>query len=168
MSRFDHIFNSLNSEEKARAFAHAKSRGYIITSIADEAAFAPVVPIEVIPAEEIPRSDFAHMDDDTFESFKRYYATGEESDKGIYPPLGYTPSVRQVEKDAASFLRYMLVVAEKDGIERAIKEGYPLAAVELSSKSSRARGRKVENSKEENLQAQKRRGLKSRLTSLFS
>jgi len=160
VSRFDHIFNRLNLEEKARAFDHAKSRGYIITTIAEEAVFAPVVPIEVIPADEIPRSHFAQLNDETFESLKGYYRVTDAKDTEIYPPLGYTPSVRQEEKEAASFLRYMLTVADKDGIERAIENGYPLAKLELPAKTRGNTGRRAGDSK--------RQGLKSRLTSLFS
>jgi len=168
MSRFDHIFNRLNLEEKARIFDHAKGRGYIVTTIADEAAFAPVVPIAVIPSAEIPRSDFAHLDEVTFEALRNYYATAEDKDSRIYPPLGYTPSVRQEEKDAAAFLSYMLLVADKDGIEAAIKEGYPLTAAELPSKTLKSFGRKANSPKEESAQSRKRKGLKSRLTSLFA
>jgi len=164
MSRFDHIFTVLTLEEKARIFNHAKGRGYIITTIAEEAAFAPVVPIEVIPAAEIPRSHFAHMDNTTFESFQRYYATAESKDSEIYPPLGYTPSVSENEKTAAAFLSYMLTVATKDGIEEAIGNGYPLAKAELPSRTATGSVRKSKSSS----QPEKRRGLKSRLTSLFS
>jgi len=146
MSRFDHIFSGLNLEEKARIFDHARNKGYIITTIADAIALVPVVPIEVIPAAEIPRSHFAHLDDETFEALQRYYATAESKDMDIYPPLGYTPSVREEEKIAASFLSYMLTVAKKDGIEVAMEEGYPLAEIEKPEA----------------------RKLKYRLTSLFS
>jgi len=146
MSRFDHIFSVLAPEEKARIFNYAEGKGYIITTIADEVASVPVIPIEVIPAAEIPRSHFAHLDDATFAALKDYYTVAESKDMDIYPPLGYTPSVSEGEKVAASFLSYMLAVAKKRGIEEAIEAGYPL----------------IETPKSE------RPTVKSRLTSLFS
>jgi len=146
MSRFDHIFSALTLDEKARIFDRARSKGYILTTIADEIASVPVVPIEVIPAEEIPRGHFAHLSDSTFDALKSYYATVEVKDMDIYPPLGYTPSVSEREKIAAAFLSYMLTMVDKDGIEVALKEDYPLAEIEKSE----------------------RQGLKSRLTSLFA
>lgn len=146
MSHFNHIFSVLTLEEKARIFDHAKGRGYLITTIADEIALVPVVPIEVIPAEEIPRSHFAHLNDATFEALRNYYAVAESKDMEVYPPLGYTPSVREEEKIAASFLSYMLTVAKKSGIERAVENGYPLAEIPKPKEQT----------------------VKSRLTSLFS
>lgn len=102
-------------------------------------------PIPVIPASEISRSDFSHMDDRGFEALQGYYASAET--RPSYPPLGYTPSVRSEEKEAAALIRFMASVAEKPSSALNL-DGYPVAKI--------ARGASSEN-----------QSIFSRLTSIF-
>lgn len=129
--KFDWRFTELTLAEKVRMQKEAMSHGLTILPIADEVQGLEAEPIVVIPSSEIPREDFSHLDDATFETLQSYYASAEK--RSTYPPLGYAPSVSREEKETAAFLSFIVTVAEKwqgDALER---YGYPVARVAPST-----------------------------------
>lgn len=126
-TKYDWHFTQLTLAEKVRMQKEALRHGLTILPIADEVEGLEAEPIVVIPASEIPREDFAHLNDETFDTLQSYYASAEKS--SIYPPLGYTPSVRQEEKNAAALLSFIATVADKWGEDELKRYGYPVARV---------------------------------------
>lgn len=125
MTNFDHLFKPLPLEAKVRLAHYAKSKGYILTSVEEEVEGQPLIPLEVLKAEEITRSYFPNIDDPTYDAVKSFYQSLENTGFGVeYPPLGYTPSMSQKEKDAASFLSFMMAFDEKFGDEE--EPRYPI------------------------------------------
>ncbi len=124
MANWDRFFTAATLEEKVRLEAYARSLGYSIRPIAEEVEGLEPKPIVVIPASEIPRSDFAHLTDSEFSKLQHYYGTAEKGE--LYPPAGYNPSTTKVEKDAAATLRFMATVGNRDGQQELDRWGYPL------------------------------------------
>lgn len=130
---YDWRFTQLTLEEKVRVEKFAESLGLTILPIAQDVAGIEPTPIPVIPASKIPRSDFSHMDDRGFEALQGYYASAET--RLSYPPLGYAPSVRSEEKEAAALIRFMAAVAKKPSSALNL-DGYPVAQIAPSENQS--------------------------------
>ena len=129
--KFDWRFTELALAEKVRMQKEAMRHGLTILPIADEVQGLEAEPIVVIPSSEIPREDFSHLGDATFEKLQSYYASAEQS--SVYPPLGYTPSVSREEKEAAALLSFIVTVADKWDEGALERYGYPVARVATST-----------------------------------
>lgn len=116
-------FRKLTLEEQARADDFARSKGFRLTCLSPKVEGFPVIPIEVVPAEEITSENYPQFDEQTAESLRSYYSDPVESKSKTYPPVGFTPGVSKNEKTAAALLSYMVSDQDGTGIE---DWGYPL------------------------------------------
>ena len=131
---YGRILDRLTLPEKARLFAHARSRGFLITYLEAEVEGVEVVPLKVIPASEITEAHFpSSTSSEQLERLQRYYSMVEGRELDAYPPLSYTPSLRVEERTAATLVNHMISAAEQDSSQIA-RANYPLAPI-LRAKS---------------------------------
>jgi hypothetical protein len=117
------LLESLTVKELARINRFALERGWMITSLEDrqeelEEAYQPKI---VIPAEKMVPALFPHLDEETFEALRSYYAASEKHG------LGYEPFTSQAEKNSRALLLFWISWEEKGG---GLVNRYPIRKVE--------------------------------------
>jgi len=120
---YEACFQRLTLEEQARAADFARSRGFRLTCLSPEVESFPVVPIEVIPPEQITPENFPSSDPHAIYALRLFWQVPQKfPQENSYPPEGFTPSVSEDERAAAALLRFM-VSSSDEAIEL---WGYPV------------------------------------------